>query len=272
MPSLATSRVLIVVKASPQPSSWYGDTVCVAGVDVESIHPKWLRLYPVPFRYLDGARQFRKYDIILVRTRDAGSDQRPESRKIDAQSIRSVGFLRDWKARAPWIEPLAGPTMCQLIAGAKSNVNAPSLAAIRPVAIDGVTFTKHEGWSQEQIARFDRYRMQGDLFRDAPPILLEPPLLHVHLQFHCQEKGCSGHALGTIDWELTAFQHRFRGRSGAELEAAIRHKFYEVPFGADRQPMIFVGNQEDIRRRASYTILGIYYPRIGDVERTAVLF
>jgi hypothetical protein len=76
------TRVLVVVKATPQPSRQYGDTVCVAGIDIDAEVPRWLRLYPVPFRYLEGDRQFKQYDVVSVCTRDARSDKRPESRKI----------------------------------------------------------------------------------------------------------------------------------------------------------------------------------------------
>jgi hypothetical protein len=70
-----------------------------------------------------------------------------------------------------------------------------------------------------------------------------------------------------IDWELTALQRRYRGRAEAELRVAIERNFLEIPFGEDRSPMIFVGNQENVQRRASFTVLGIYYPRKSDVEQ-----
>lgn len=89
----ASDRVLVLVKASPQPSRQYGDTVCIAGVDMNAEKPQWIRLYPVPFRYVEGDRQFRKYDVVSVRTRDAGADRRPESRKIDAATIEIVQHL-----------------------------------------------------------------------------------------------------------------------------------------------------------------------------------
>lgn len=44
-------KVLITVKSYPSPSRRYGETVCVAGVDLDS--GRWVRLYPIPFRDLD---------------------------------------------------------------------------------------------------------------------------------------------------------------------------------------------------------------------------
>ena len=46
-------RVMITVKAAPNPSEKYGETVCVAGVSVDPSHPGWIRLYPINFRYLE---------------------------------------------------------------------------------------------------------------------------------------------------------------------------------------------------------------------------
>lgn len=72
-----TVPVLVTVKASPQPSEKYGDTVCVAGTLMDPDNPRWIRLYPVPFRYLDGDQQFNKYAVIHVRLHEATQDLRP---------------------------------------------------------------------------------------------------------------------------------------------------------------------------------------------------
>jgi hypothetical protein len=229
-------------------------------------------LYPVPFRYLEGDRQFRKYDIITVRIRDAGSDKRPESRKIDADSIEIGAHLESWSQRTAWVEPLAGPSMCRLIEDVKADLNSHSLGAVRPIMTPQLRFSEHPGWSEEQLARFNAYRNQGDLFRETPPTLLDPPRLVVHLEYRCREQGCAGHLQRIIDWELTALQRRYKYRPTEELISAITTNFLEIPFSSDREPMVLVGNQENVQRRASFTVLGLYYPRSSDIERTGLLF
>ncbi|MDQ2710039.1 MAG: hypothetical protein M3Z25_21535 [Actinomycetota bacterium] len=52
-------RVLVTVKAYPQPSRSYGETVCVAGVRIDTPTPSWTRLHPVacwkrPWGYLEA--------------------------------------------------------------------------------------------------------------------------------------------------------------------------------------------------------------------------
>ncbi len=54
----AKRRVLITVKTYPQPRMKYEETVCVAGIDMDSL--QWVRLYPVQFRALPFEKQFRK--------------------------------------------------------------------------------------------------------------------------------------------------------------------------------------------------------------------
>ncbi|KQR86728.1 hypothetical protein [Microbacterium sp. Leaf179] len=61
------ARVSITVKASPEPSKTYGDTVCVAGVRLnEDGTGTWVRIYPVAFRHLDSVQQFKKFEVIEV--------------------------------------------------------------------------------------------------------------------------------------------------------------------------------------------------------------
>jgi hypothetical protein len=179
----------VLVKASPQPSKQYGDTVCVAGALLGGDVPRWIRLYPVPFRYLDGSSQFQKYDIISVETRDAGADKRPESRKINAATIKIEGQVKGWKNRDAWLNQFDDPDMCTLQRHVKEDLNSQSLAAIRPADIQGLDFLPHPGWSKEELARFEQYRNQGDLFREYAPQLLDPPQLIVNLRYHCTRGG-----------------------------------------------------------------------------------
>lgn len=265
-------EVLILVKAAPQPSSTYGETVCVAGLQGPVESPRWLRLYPVPFRYLDGDRQFRKYQLIEVTTRDAGADKRRESRKITADSITINGTLNSWSKRAEWIERITGPTMCGLQASVRDDLNATSLAAVRPAQVDRLEFQPHPGWSSEQLRRFEVYRSQGSLFDEIPLPLLHPPRFRVRLHYRCEASRCDGHQQTIIDWELTALQARFRRQTDHELQAIITDKFFTNPFGNRKEPLIFVGNQEDVRRRAAFTVLGLYYPRRDEAEKGRTLF
>ena len=56
-----TLRVRILVKAFPQHSEKYQETVCCAGVTDDA---RLIRLYPITFRRLAAENQFNRYDLI----------------------------------------------------------------------------------------------------------------------------------------------------------------------------------------------------------------
>lgn len=71
---MARERVLITVKTYPTLSRKYGETVCTAGVREDG---SWVRIYPVPFRRLEEAEQYRKFDWLECDLIKSRSDPRP---------------------------------------------------------------------------------------------------------------------------------------------------------------------------------------------------
>jgi hypothetical protein len=71
-------RFLVTIKTYPTPSIKHTEIVCTGGVTSEG---RWIRLYPVPFRYWDRQQQYRLYDWIEVnvRKRPFAKDKRKES-------------------------------------------------------------------------------------------------------------------------------------------------------------------------------------------------
>jgi len=66
------------------------------------------RLYPVPFRLLDGPKQFHRWDWIRARVTSPIRDNRPESRTIDVDSIQTIDHIdtdHNWDERMQWISP-----------------------------------------------------------------------------------------------------------------------------------------------------------------------
>ncbi len=72
-----TIDMVVTVKAYPQLSARYGETVCVAGVRTDTPGPSWVRLYPVVYRDLHYDFRFAKYQRITLEVSHA-NDPRPE--------------------------------------------------------------------------------------------------------------------------------------------------------------------------------------------------
>ena len=128
-------KILVTVKAYPNPSTKYGETVCIAGIDIDTL--EWIRLYPVQFRDLESDKQFKKYSIIEAYVRKAAKDKRPESYNIDEESIRIIDELdtKDrWKKRKEIVLPTVQGSMCELFDLEKRENR--SLGCIKPSDIE----------------------------------------------------------------------------------------------------------------------------------------
>jgi len=79
-------RVRILVKAYPQPSSKYEETVCCAGIDEDS--RELLRLFPIRYRRLSPENRFERFDQVEMSMERYTRDPRPESYHVDEDSIR----------------------------------------------------------------------------------------------------------------------------------------------------------------------------------------
>jgi hypothetical protein len=81
----AKRKVLITVRTYPVPSRKSVEVSCTAGITDDN---KWIRLFPIQYRFLDYDKRFRKYQCIEASVTKSLSDTRPESYKIDPDTIR----------------------------------------------------------------------------------------------------------------------------------------------------------------------------------------
>src|SRR5712692_2158218 len=179
-PGYTEHKILIWAKTYPELSKKYIETVCTAGM-LESGKP--IRLYPIPYRYLsEGHEQFKLYQWITAGILKNPDDTRPESYKIDCDSIRvgeSVPTTQDeWGKRAEFMFPDKGwqfDTMDDLLAAQKKE--RTSIGVVTPRKITKVEVLER---SEEDALSFEQkfedlkrtveaQRAQIQLFGDAIP-------------------------------------------------------------------------------------------------------
>jgi hypothetical protein len=85
------AEAIALIKGEPQVGQRHGETVCCAAID---LHGRWLRLYPVAFRSLADGQKFGRWDRIRFKWRLPDDDRRPESRRIDQDSLSIGGSLK----------------------------------------------------------------------------------------------------------------------------------------------------------------------------------
>lgn len=256
--STTEAKVLITVKAAPQPSANHGDTVCVAGLRLTEDGPEWVRLYPIPFRYLEADARFKKYDIVKLKVRPASRDRRPESYTPILDSLAVESHLEPWKPRHWHVDPLIGAfNTCELYARAMKGSAGPSLAAVVPTDIDRLELRLFDGWTSEQQAKMQAHLRQDTLFGPKTDrSILVPPRFEGHYRYRCAAKGCKGHRQSLLDWEFTELQRRHSGDTDASAKAAIQKRFLDQLCAPARGPVFFLGNQ--LKRPQAFGVLGIY--------------
>lgn len=159
-----TSEAIILVKASPQVGKKHGETVCCAGVNDAG---EWVRLYPVTFRTLDQASQFRRWDRIRFRWQKPKDDPRPESLRVDHQSIEIIGELKQ-KERLSFLQRLEVSSINKVKAEGKT------LALLRPRDLKFSIEKKSSEALVEEKKKFAESAAQADMFNSSPLIPYEP--------------------------------------------------------------------------------------------------
>lgn len=258
----AKHRFLVTVKAAPNPSTTYGETVCVAGIRLGGTGPtNWVRLYPINFRHLpEATAKFKKYDIVNIECRPAG-ELRVESWRPNMQTMQVEAHVPPWERRRQLVDPMIEQSMCKIRYDAAMDPRARSLALIRPAEILKFRLEPHPGWSKDEQRKIDAYVNQLELdvvdgSQDKTP--LEAPRFRGYYKWRCSDESCRGHKNSIIDWEFVALQRHLRGKSDGEAEAAIRERFFDEVCSAEKEVAFFVGNQA--KRPQTFSILGVYYP------------
>ena len=196
------AEAIILVKASPQVTKNHGETVCCAGVTPDG---KWMRLYPISFRNLDEARQFGRWDRIKFKWRKPKDDQRPESCRVDAQSIEIVGEL-------PKSERQGLLNRIEVTGVNQEAAAGRSLALLRPKEPRFVIERKTSKEIQDERAEYELILQQVDMFQKA-----QLPLEPCPYRFKYKYKTDDGEREGTCqDWETDATFFHWRRRYGEE--------------------------------------------------------
>ncbi|MFZ4179954.1 hypothetical protein [Streptomyces sp. R02] len=254
-------RVMVTVKAYPTLSRQYNETVCVAGVRMDTGRPEHVRLFPVPFRDMEQSKQFHKYDIVEVDVTGHSRDDRPESRRPVLDSLEVVGHVpsdRSWEQRAEWVRPLVADSLCQI--KREQEANGTSLGVFRPAEIKSFRLVKADDRSAWQ----DMMASQMNIFDQERKALEALPYRFVY-SFRCEDGRCKGHEIGLLDWEAGAAYLKWRRLyAPGVLENKIRQRWFTEIAGPQRDLHFFVGNLH--KRPRQFMLLGAFYPPRGVMD------
>lgn len=247
-------RVLVTVRTYPSPARKGIEVSCTAGITDEG---KWIRLFPIPYRRLEADKRFAKYQYIEAGVAKSESDPRPESYKVDIDSIKilsgSIPTKDKWEARKSRVMPLKAMSLCFLQAERDLN-KEPTLGFFRPKTISGLEIEPQSSkWTEEELARLRQY----PLFGNAPTTQLEKLPFVFRYEFRCDEPACHGHKLSCTDWEMGEAYRAWKIKYSAKWEQKFRDTFeHEMIFVKDTH--FFVGTLRT--HPDAWIIIGLFYP------------
>lgn len=248
------TKILITVLTYPHPSQKYQETVCTAGITEAG---QWIRLYPIPYRYLPELKKFRKWQWIEIALapRGHGNDKRLESREPDFRELRVLGeplSTRDkWSARRAIIDAMAHHTLTQL----KSRYESKriSLGIVRPVKVLDMEVT---GAEREWAPKYKKLWSQLRLFGEQKPLRKIPYTFRY--VFECDDSR-EPHRAMNEDWELGVLFLKEHARLGSENAAikSVIHKFLEVMCAPDKDTRFFMGTRHPFNE---WVVIGTFWP------------
>jgi hypothetical protein len=248
------AKVLITARTYPTPSYKGIEVSCTAGISESG---DWLRLFPIPYRFLTQDQRFRKYQWIEARITKA-SDARPESYNIDIDSIQIVSeplsTVNAWHARRELLAPLISPSLCHLMAQRDAH-KFPTLGLFKPGEISKLVLEPDSPeWSSTELAKL----RQINLFAKAPKKELEKIPYKFKYRFKCADPACeNGHELMCADWELGQSYRSWLDKYGDDWEAKFRER-YEYDMITKLDTHFHVGTVSSHPNR--WIIVSLFYP------------
>jgi hypothetical protein len=250
-----TTKILITVLTYPHPSRGYQELVCTAGITADK---RWVRLYPIDYRYMPRKQQFKKYQWIELKLANSGSgnDNRKESRQPDLNTIRPLGepltTKNQWKERRDLIDHMPHHTLNQLKRLYQEDTT--SLGIVRPTRVIDLDIRDADAeWKPEWQALFQQIRLFGP---EQKPLRKIP--YSFHYIFECEDSDAP-HTAMCEDWELGALFLNESARLGSDEKAAesVRNKFHDELCRADKDTRFFMGTYFPYN---TWLVLGVFWP------------
>lgn len=252
-----TEELLILTKTYPSPSTKYRETTCVAAFNRAGA---LRRLYPIPFRFLDGEQQFRKWEWIQASVIRSSDDKRPESYRIDLDTIQRIGERVDtkheWQERRRWIEPHIVPSFSAL--EARRQATGETLGFVRPIRLLQLEIraVKDVEWTEADKAKL----MKDGLF-DTDTVRHRTTLKKLPYDFYYAYECSTQNGVEKLrhkitDWEAGALYWRCRHDYGDRWETYFRQRFEKEFFEKDL--LFLMGTIH--RFPEQWLIVGLIYP------------
>lgn len=233
-------RILILGTTYPSQSKTYYETVCTGGLFDESF--EMVRLYPVPMRYLDSDQRFKKFQWIRASVMKDPSDPRPESYKINPNSIELDDVVTDASVRRGYLEKSPHLVQSLEVLKVKQQTVGTSLGIVRPKdVLDCFIRPKAESerseWDAKEKARLSQHRLFGDA---AKPLAF--PEVEFNINWNCNDPNCPSHTMHILQWGIHELYRKLKAKGDSQLEEKVIEAMHRELDESTRDVFLFLGN------------------------------
>lgn len=250
---LHQEEILIIAKTIPLPSKTYKELVCTVGVTKSG---KLVRLYPIPYRFLEYQKQYKKYQWIRVDIEKNNKDYRVDSYRPLTKTIEPIGLPLlggKWEERKNIILPLTATNLEVILEDYEKR--GVSLGIFKPRTIELKIEKDDDDWSEGK----KKVLSQKVLFGSQPKKLIKLPFKFSY-KFTCDNEKCKGHTLKIIDWEISELYRNLKDKYQYSMDIIlekIKQKWQDEMWREDKDSYLIVGN---IFPYPSFIVLGVFWP------------
>jgi hypothetical protein len=254
------TRLLVLCKTYPSPSSGYVETSCVAAMTEDG---RLIRLYPVPFRLLDEDAKFKKWQWIEADIAKASDDHRPESHRIRADTLQCIGepisTRNEWADRRYWLQKIPGYQSFEDLDRDRVDKGVTlGLLTCQRIESLQIKRARQPAWTEDELAKLSQ--AQGALFTEQDGRALRE-LRKVPYDFHYEyrpvaESAGDSQCHKIVDWEAGALFWNLQRSHPENWEAAFRQKLEQDLPSADL--MLLLGTIH--RFPDQWLIVSLIYP------------
>lgn len=267
---MAKEQILIIAKTYPTPSAKYDELVCTAGLRKKD--GSWVRIYPVPFRKLDGDKRYKKFQWVEVDIERNFSDCRPESHKLKSHSAIEIlsEIPRDkdgsWLQRRKILLKNVYSNKSKLIHDAYAPGKMTSLAVFKPAEISNFKIEKDDrDWSKGKLDSIRARAQQIDLFLgEKNPFEVVRKIPYAFSYEFLDDEGKKS-TLQIIDWEIGALYWNcmIRSRNNEAKACENVKKKYWDDFAKTKDVHLILGTTLEHHNKKAlnpFLIIGVFAP------------
>lgn len=273
---MAITKILITVKTYPSLSAKYGELVCTAGFLEDG---SWIRLYPIPFRKLQNAEKYKKYQWIELDIVKNDKDFRPESYRpatieTPITLLESLDTKGNWFKRKKYALNQVYTDIKALISEAHNKEICTSLAVFKPTKVVDFKIEKvAREWDKKKLDQLKALNDQGNLFEMEELAFEVVEKLPYKFSYVIEDENGVSSTMMIEDWEIgQLYRNTLAAAEGDESIAVekVKEKYFDY-FALKKDLHLYLGTTKAFHYRSKnpFMIIGTFTP---DIETQTSLF